>query len=98
MNVVIVIDVLAWALSSMLKKEKQIITVPITIVDHKEDDSWAFFSGTYLTKIRLSTLGEAIENDSTVAEINDLPLGFSAKRKMTDLKWTYYKSPEINDY
>jgi hypothetical protein len=74
------------------EKGKRQLTVPITIVDHKEDGLWDFFSGTHLTKIRITSLEEAIERDMTVKEVMDLPMGYSAKRKDTDSQWIRYKA------
>src|SRR5687768_11345061 len=75
----------------LFNKRQRQLTVPITIVDHKADDSWEFFSGTHLTKIRITSLEETIEHDMTVTEIMDLPSGYSAVRKDTDAKWIRYK-------
>jgi len=73
------------------EKEKPPITVPITIVDHKKDGSWEFFCNNYLNKIKITSLEEAVDNDSSIKEIIDLPLGFSAKRKSSKSKWIRYK-------
>jgi len=73
------------------EKEKPPITVPITIVDHKEDGSWEFFCSNYSTKIKIASLEEAIGNDSSIKEIGDLLLGFSAERKTSKSKWIRYK-------
>jgi hypothetical protein len=78
----------------LFKKRQRQLTVPITIVDHKSDDSWEFFSGTHLTKIKITSIEEAIEHDMTVKEIMDLPVGYSATRKSTDSTWIRYKTTE----
>jgi hypothetical protein len=80
----------------LFSEEKRQLNVPITIVDHKEDGSWQFFSGTYLIKIRITDIEEAIENDITVRELKDLPLGYSAMRENTDFMWMRYKTSEGN--
>jgi hypothetical protein len=78
-------------LGFFVEKEKPLITIPITIVDHKEDGSWEFFCDNYLTKIRITCFEEAIENDSSIKELADLPIGFSAERKTTKSKWIRFK-------
>jgi hypothetical protein len=94
MNLGVIIDILAGLLFLIFKKENRPITVPITIVDHKEDGSWEFFSSNYLTKIRITSLEEAVENDSSVERIKDLPLGLSAERKTISSKWIRYRKSE----
>ena len=94
MNLGIIVDILGWSLISAFKKEKRPITAPITIVDHREDDSWEFFSNNYLTKVRIASLEEAMDNDSSVEEIRDLPLGFSAERKTINSSWIRHKTTE----
>ncbi len=83
-----------WIFYEPFSVKKRLLTVPITIVDHTEDGSWEFFSGNYLTKIRIIFLEEAIDYDSSVKEVEDLPLGFSAKRETTDSKWIRFKKSE----
>ncbi len=75
-------------------EEERLLSLPITIVDHKEDGSWEFFSGNYLTKIEVTGLEEAIEQDAAVKEVEDLPLGYSAIRETTNAKWIRYKKSE----
>ena len=87
---------LEWLVYRLFSEEKRQLNVPITIVDHKENGSWQFFSGTYLTKIRITDIEEAIENDITVKEVKDLPLGYSAMRENTDSMWIRYKTSEGN--
>ena len=77
-----------------VEPERPLLSVPITIVDHKEDESWEFFSNSYLTKIKITSLEEAIDDDSSIEEIGDLPFGFSAERKTTNSKWIRYKKSE----
>jgi hypothetical protein len=82
----------------MFSEKKRKLTVPITIIDHKHEGSWEFFSGSYLTKIRITSLADAIENDITVKEVEDLPLGYSAMRENTNSKWMRLKTLEVNGH
>ena len=79
-------------------KVNQVLSVPITIVDHTEDDNWHFFSGNYLTKIKISSFQEAIGHDSTVKALQNLPIGFSSKRKTTNASWVRFKKSEWEHY
>ena len=72
-------------------EKKRLLCIAITIVDHKEDGSWEFFSGNYLTKIKVTGLEEAIEMDVTVKEVANLPPGYSARRETTNADWIKYK-------
>ncbi|MFC2123503.1 hypothetical protein ACFLU5_01730 [Bacteroidota bacterium] len=83
-----------WLFIIRSRKRTLPLTVPITIVDHKEDGSWDFFSNNYLTRIKIADLEEAVENDSSINEIGDLPIGFSAERKTSKSKWIRYKKSE----
>ena len=98
MDLGIAIELLAWTLFGFKGKKKTEISVPITLVDHTEDDDWQFFSGNYLTKVRISSLQEAIENDSTVKTLQDLPIGFSAERKTTNAAWVRFRKSEWEHY
>ena len=82
----------------IFSEKKRKLTVPITMVDHKDEGSWEFFSDSYLTKIRITRLSEAIENDITVKEVEDLPLGYSAMRENTNSKWIRYKTSEVKSH
>ena len=66
-------EFLAWLLFYGFRNKTHPLSVPITIVDHKEDGSWKFFSGNYLTKIRITNLDVAVDNDSSIKEIETCP-------------------------
>jgi hypothetical protein len=64
----------------------------ITMVTHeKEDGAWQFFSDDdfddYRDVIKVVGLGQIVKIDSTILELADLPVGFSAKRKYKGDKW-----------
>lgn len=98
MDLGLAIELLAWTLFGFKGKSKPVFSVPITIVDHTEEDSWHFFSGNYLTKIRMTSLQEAINNDPTIKALKDLPIGFSAKRKTTNAAWVRFRKSEWEHY
>lgn len=64
----------------------------ITVVTHeKEDGAWQFFSeddfDDYSKVAMIVGLGQIIKLDSSILELADMPVGYSAKRKDKGEKW-----------
>ena len=85
-------------ITPLLNRKNRAFSTPITLVDHREDDSWHFFCANYLTRIKIKDLNEALYHDPTVNELRELPVGFSAKRKTTNTGWLQYRKSEREHY
>lgn len=96
MDLGIFIELLAWSLFGFRRKSKKPIRVPVTHVVHNLNGSWQFYSGNYLTKIRFDNFNEAAEVDSTIKELENLPVGHSAKRDINDQHWIRFEKPAKN--
>jgi hypothetical protein len=64
----------------------------ITSVTHKkEDGAWQFFSDdqfdNFESVVKIVGLREIIKMDSTILELEDLPVGHKARRKFKGDKW-----------
>jgi hypothetical protein len=62
---------------------------PILIVLHQHDGSWEFLCGTTekAKDAREIFLGEAVELDSRLREVADLPVGWRAYRDSPEAPW-----------
>ena len=72
---------------------------PILLVTHYRDDhSWGFQSGLPVTTADAQVVGmkEIVKLDSSVAEVADLPPGWSASREAVGKEWVRAKD-EWND-
>lgn len=86
------VEFVAWALWGFKSKSKKTIRVPVTHVDHSKDGSWHFYSGNHQSKIRFENYSEALESDSTLSELSDMPIGYSAERNIQDSSWIILKT------
>jgi hypothetical protein len=63
---------------------------PILYVTHDEEDgAWQFHSGspTADSEVMIVALGEVLEHDSSIGQLADLPLGWSASRETPNNTW-----------
>ncbi len=78
---------------------KQIIQrkIPILRVTHDVDDhGWQFLNPsieTVTSNASVVSLEEIVKLDSSVLDVADLPVGWSARRKSVDEKWVREKLP-----
>ena len=69
---------------------------PILLVSHDvEDHAWQFIGSTggTLENARIIALQEAVELDSTVLELSDLPIGYQAVRQSRGDAWVRQRCP-----
>ena len=72
--------------------------LPILLVTHYEDDhSWGFQSGRPVTMAEAMVVGmdSIVRIDPTVAEVADLPPGWTAERDAVGAEWR--RSPSVWD-
>jgi hypothetical protein len=69
---------------------------PILVVSHDEDGDWQFLCGTTTDyeDCRLICMGCALERDSSLAEIADLPMGWFAERDSVGKPWERFPRPD----
>jgi len=70
--------------------------LPILLVSHDVEGDWQFLCGTTteLDDCRLICMGCAVERDSSIGELADLPEGWCAERDFPGDSWKRYPSPE----
>ena len=63
--------------------------VILCVIHYADDGAWQFFGSTVpsASDVKLVGLGEIVERDATVEELNDLLLGWMAKRVNAMLPW-----------
>ena len=74
--------------------------VPVILVAHDSDDGmWQFLCGTSSDSKdgRIIGLGEMLEIDPSLAEIADLPVGWTARRSAPGQKWHRHPSATGNE-
>jgi hypothetical protein len=78
------VNTAAYATSRVVKEN-----FPVLLVTHKEDGEWLLLCGTtHNKKDRLIIcLGCAFENDRSIGEVADLPLGWKAWRENSHSSW-----------
>ena len=72
--------------------------LPVILVAHDSDDGmWQFLCGTSRESkdARIIGLGEMLEIDPSLAEIADLPVGWTARRNAPGQKW--HRQPRATD-
>jgi hypothetical protein len=64
----------------------------LRVVHYSDEEDWAFTCGTTNANEdgRLIAMEEAMEIDSTIAEVADLPLGWGASRTHIGGQWSKY--------
>jgi hypothetical protein len=77
----------------VLKKER-----PILYVSHDEDDeSWQFLCGLddhTQANIKIVSLKNATELDSTINDLYEMPVGYEAERRTINDKWSPFKKQD----
>jgi hypothetical protein len=68
---------------------------PILRVTHDEDGDWHFLDGSpaWVEDAVIVCLSQVLERDPTIAELSDLPAGWTAWRLAPDCLWTREPSP-----
>lgn len=73
---------------------------PVLIVSHDSDGTWQILCGTTTDKADalVISLGEALQNDRSIASLADMPRGWPARRSSPEDSWTREPlSPEPDD-
>ena len=70
---------------------------PVLEIKHDLDGDWQILCGTTHSKknLLIICLGCAFENDRTIGEVADLPLGWKAWRESVDSPWQRAEASEV---